>query len=125
MNRRSFLRCLPGAPAAIAATPLAALQMDQSDESSEGDREVLENCEHCERSLYEGDLVHACWDGPTFCESCAPTWLDLKAEQDDLIARGEFADHFEDGEDAAHRARDCVMSQIALGNGAKKHVWRL
>lgn len=124
MNRRTFLRCVPAAPVAIAAAPAVALQAGHVEPDKADDREPDAICESCERALFEGDLVHACSDGPTFCEACAPTWGDIKHQYDEFVARGEFVDLFEDPT-AAQDSLELVKHNVANGYGDKKHVWAL
>lgn len=136
MNRRHFLRCLPAAPIAgatlLAAAPAVAVQAALVEPAARdleaGDivdgREILDRCEDCSKPLFEGDRVFSYSDGPTFCEAHAPTWNDLKAMQDELIADGTFADHYDSPEDAA-RARESVLAHIADGQGDVKYVWSL
>lgn len=126
MNRRSFLRCLPAAPAtlatALAAAPAAALQEGLREPAD--DREELAVCESCDRKLYEGDKVFSYSDGPDFCEAHAPTWNDLKDMQDERIADGEFELDYDSPEDAAE-ARRTVLAHVEGGEGDKKYVWGL
>jgi len=83
--------------------------------------EPLDHCEACGTALYEGDMAYSYDDGPTFCWQHAPTWSDLKREQDQLIAEGLFDDLFDDGPEAAEGARQEVLKRIAAGDG-DKHV---
>lgn len=122
MNRRFFLRCLPAAPVALTITPAAALQEGLKEPAD--DREAIGACEFCSKDLFQGDLVHAYADGVDLCESCAPTWLDLKDEYDRMKAEGTFVGAFEEPGDSDD-AYACVLAQIEAGNGAKKHVWKL
>lgn len=113
MRRRTLLRCLPALAIVAAATALAA--PPKMGDTVNG-REVWYVCETCSKPLFGGDLAFVYWDGPTFCEAHSPTWADLKAEQDELIAAGEFGDIFEDDE-AAGRARNKVLGEIVAGRG--------
>ena len=54
-----------------------------------------------------------------FCETCSPTWNELKAEQDEGIRAGDFKDWFEEPEDADF-ARESVLAHIAAGDGDKR-----
>lgn len=84
--------------------------------------EVLDRCESCSKPLYAGDMAFSYDDGPTFCWEHAPTWNDLKAEQDELIADGTWEGLHESPEDA-EGARNKVLARIANGEG-DKHVAR-
>ncbi len=128
MNRRTFLRCLPAAPAAIVAAPAEALQAAlvepeaPSLDDEEDEREALETCESCGKPLFEGDMAFVFDDGPTYCEEHAPTWNDLKAMQDEMVSDGSaFEDHFEEIEHAQD-ARNLVAGRIADGQGDSKYV---
>ena len=83
-------------------------------------RPVMDHCESCGCPLREGDMVFSYDDGPTFCWQHAPTWNELKAMQDELIADGIFDDAFGDAEEAK-RARQEVLDRIAKGHG-DRHV---
>lgn len=131
MNRRTFLRCIPAAPALLVAAPAVALQAGQADDACRveiGDfvegREVMDVCESCSRPLFEGDKVFSYSDGPTFCEADAPTWNDLKDMQDEDIAAGIWEEHFETAEEAQD-ARESVLAHIEAGQGDVKYVWAL
>jgi hypothetical protein len=82
--------------------------------------EPLDHCEDCGRALYTGDMVFSYDDGPTFCWQHAPTWNDLKREQDELIATGVWEGLHDTPEDA-EGARQNVLDRIANGEG-DKHV---
>jgi hypothetical protein len=102
---------------------LAEIDAEQAELEEAAGVEVVDTCE-CGRILVTGDLVHHCSDGPVLCESCSPTFNNIRRQYDDMKKRGTFADAFEDGESAAD-ADEAVDSQIAAGNGDKKHVWVL
>lgn len=91
---------------------------------AEHDADVLGTCEHCMRLMFEGELGFRYEDGPIMCEACAPTWSDLKVEQDELIVSGNFEDSYEDAE-AAKDARESVLGHIEAGDGDKRYVWAL
>ena len=118
MRRRSLLRCVAAA-SVVAVTPpaMAALAIGPCQEVD--DREEVGTCEHCEKQLYEGDKGFWYDDGPMFCETCSPTWNELKAEQDEGIRAGDFKDWFEEPEDA-DVARESVLAHIAAGDGDKR-----
>jgi hypothetical protein len=121
MKRRTFLKCLPaGATVVAVASPVLAAQLGDPVDA----REVWFICESCERPLYEGDSAFVYEDGPAFCEAHAPTWADLKNEQDEAIAAGDFGGWFEDDQ-RAHEARRYVLDKIDAGQGAVKVVHRL
>lgn len=111
MRRRTMLKCVAATVAAVhIPAEVPAVVAD--------DREVWFVCETCERKLYGGDKAFIYSDGPAFCETHAPTWNDLKAEQDELIAAGEWGGLFADDEEASHAASN-VERIIAEGRGAE------
>lgn len=124
MKRRTLLLCLPAlaAPASVLALVPPARAVELGD-MIDG-REVWCICETCNRPLFRGDMVFDYFDGPAFCEAHAPTWADIKNEQDELIAANEFGDLFEDAERAT-RARNNVLAKIAAGRGEERVTWRL
>ena len=81
--------------------------------------EALDHCESCGCALRKGDLAFTYDDGPTFCGEHAPTWNDLKREQDELIEAGVWVDLHEEPEDA-EAARANVLRHIAEGDGDKR-----
>lgn len=87
-------------------------------------REVMDHCEECGCDLREGDMAFSYDDGPTFCWQHAPTWNDLKREQDELIADGLWNDHFDDPEQAVAE-RQVVPDRIANGEGDRRVAYIL
>lgn len=86
--------------------------------------EPLDHCEDCNRPLYAGDMAFTYDDGPTFCWEHAPTWNDLKAEQDELIAAGLWVEMHETPEDAEGN-RKRVLARIANGEGDRRVAYPL
>lgn len=80
-------------------------------------RDPMYCCDTCGRGLFKGDLAFVYEDGPAFCEEHAPTWSDLKREQDELIAAGTFDDLFDEGKEEAEGARASVLKRIEAGEG--------
>lgn len=123
IRRRTLLRCVAAA-STVAATPPALAAMANSPCPDADDREEVGICEHCEKKLYEGDKGFLYADGPILCEACAPTWNELKAEQDEGIRAGDFKDWFDEPEDAED-ARESVLAHIAAGEGDQRVLWSL
>lgn len=84
---------------------------------------IAGRCETCRRLLLEGDLGFRYDDSPEFCEAHAPTWNDIKRDQDDMIAGGLFEDSYDGEPGAAQGYRDLVLRHIAEGRGDERHVW--
>lgn len=132
LNRRTLLACISAVPLAAAIPPaeaaMVALVEPDYPEVDPGDfidgREVLYICEGCRKPLFDGDRGFSYTDGPTECESCAPTWSDLKSMQDEQIADGTWADNFDTPEEAQD-AIDSVRAHIEAGEGDVKFVWGL
>lgn len=96
MRRRSLLRCVAAASVVTVVPSVVPASADE--------REPWYCCEVCERPLYVGDLAAVDPDGVAFCERHAPTWLDVKREQDELIAAGKWGDLFDDDGEASRQA---------------------
>jgi hypothetical protein len=87
------------------------------------DAAIAGTCE-CGRLLLVGELGHSCEDGPLLCETCAPTWNDMRRQYDDAKRRGDLIDRFDSVADM-QQADEAVDERIAGGDGDKKWVWPL
>lgn len=81
----------------------------------------LEKCEGCGAYILEGDKAFRYDDGPSLCETHAPTWSDLKKSlEGDLSITA--ADDTEERE-RIQESLKAIDTHIAAGDGDKKHVW--
>jgi hypothetical protein len=78
-----------------------------------------ECCETCSRLLVIGDRGHRCGDGPVLCESCAPTWNDIRRQYDSDKQLGGFVESYETPKEAEEADR-LVDQMIADGKGDEK-----
>ena len=58
-------------------------------------KERIGICETCEKPLYEGDMGHACADGPYLCEDHSPTVGDCLKQYEQLFRDGVVPEGFD------------------------------
>ena len=83
-------------------------------------KERIGICEGCEKPLYDGDMGHACADGPYLCEACSPTVADCLRQYEQFKADGDVPENFDTLADL-----DDAIEALRADNPACKLVHQL
>lgn len=82
--------------------------------------EIVGKREGCDLLPTEGDKGHRPMDAGPLCETCSPTFGDIKGQYEEMVAAG----YLDDGKEDRGRALAFIEAHLANGGALDdKHVW--